>query len=202
MKQSLLITILVLLLFASNALGNDTTSLYKARLEQLHQLSQWLKTKPNFEFSPAALGTNTLDTNSVAWRTYDTAFALFYDRHLMDSMFAVNTNVFAPLAKFQLLKLFLSSYDNLLDIVPNDSMVFKAPLPLNTSKVQVQEMDSESEAIISLYFLIDGKEYEIFGFSFAPDKAKLTGMTEVGGDQATYNIVRNYIERLRARKGK
>jgi hypothetical protein len=192
MRQTSMIIVLALMLFSKSALGNDTTSLYKGRLQQLHQLSEWLKTKPNGQGS-----LESLNTNVTALKIYDTAFALFYDKPSMDSLFAIDTQVFGPSAKFRLMKDFLCSYDNLLDKVPYDSMRFRSPQPLNSPKALSQE-DSDAAGIISLYLLIDGKEYEIFGFYFAPNSAKLTGITDAGGDQATHKIIGNYVERLTA----
>jgi hypothetical protein len=93
------------------------------------------------------------------------------------------------------MKVFLCNYDSLHGKVPYDSMRSRSPQPLNSPKAPSQE-ELDAAGIISLNLLIDRKEYEIFGFYFAPNSAKLTGITDAGGDQATHKIIGNYIERL------
>jgi hypothetical protein len=175
--------------------GNDTTLLYKQRLEQIKSFSSWLNSKPNGQIS-----FTNLDTNATVWKVYDTAFVLFFDKLKMDSLFQTNQEVLAISAKYQLLKMFISAYDNLVTEVPFDSIKFKSTSLPGNNQAQPKDDNSYSKNSIILYFLIDEKEYEVFGFFFAENSAKLTGMTETGGDENNYKIVSSYIKQLSAIK--
>jgi len=114
----------------------------------------------------------------------------------MDSLLHSNQQVLPSSAKYQMLKIFFSGYDDLVAAVPFDSLKFKRIYQTNNNAGSQNDQYGRRNTII-LYFLIEGKEYEVYGFFFAENSAKLTGITEIGGDENLNKIVKNYIERLK-----
>lgn len=191
MKLRIIFLVLIISFFNTEVLGNDTAILYKQRLEQIKSFSSWLNSKPNGQIT-----FTNLDINSSIWKIYDTAFSLFFDKQIMDSLFQRNQEVLAISAKYQMQKIFLSNYDNLVDAVPFDSIKFKR-IHQASKNIGSQNDQYGRRNTIILYFLIDGKEYEEFGLFFAENSAKLTSITGMGGDEGRNKMVKNYIERLK-----
>jgi hypothetical protein len=186
MKLRLILILFVLVFSCEKTFGTDTTSLYKQRVNQIEQFSIWLKNKPISE--------SKLD--SSIWYTYDTAFSIFFDNHLMDSLFRLNTEVFTPAVKYQMLKIFIGSYDDLVHYVPLDSLRFKSVNETNSTKKRFSRNDEASKDFIVLCLFIDGKEYKAYGFFFVGNNVKPTGMTEMMMNEADRKIVRSYINQL------
>jgi hypothetical protein len=196
MKLKLVFLISTLFFSVADAFANDTAILYKQRLEQIKIFSSWLNTKPNTQIS-----FDNIDTTSLTWKAYDTAFSTFFDKQIMDSLFQIDQRVLQASAKYQMQKIFLSGYDNLIEDVPFDSVKFKRLLPASTNGGNQNDQYGRRNTII-VYFLIDGKEYEQFGLFFAENSTKFTGMTAMGGDENRNKIVTGYIERLKNAKTK
>ena len=191
MKLRLVYLISIIFLSIADAFGNDTALLYRQRIEQIKIFSSWLNTKPN-----AQISFSSIDTTSFTWKAYDTAFTTFFDKKIMDSLFQIDQRVHQVSAKYQLQKIFLSEYDNLIGAVPFDSVKFKRLLPARNNDGNQNDQYGRRNTI-TLYLLIDGKEYEQFGLFFAENSTKLTGMTVIGGNQNQNEIIKSYIERLK-----
>ena len=186
MKLRLIFIVFVFLFSCEKTFSADTTLLYKQRVNQIEQFSIWLKNKPLSELKP----------DSLTWQTYNTAFSIFFENHLMDSLFRLNTEVFTPAVKYQMLKIFIGGYGDLVHSIPLDSMRFKTVNDTNRIQERFSKNDYVTKDLIILTLFIDGKEYEVFGFFFVGDNIKLTGMTEMIMNQNDMKIVRNYINQL------
>lgn len=112
MKFRLIVLFFLTSSFCQNIFANDTSLLYNQRVEEIKKFSAWLENQPNGQVS-----FTNIDTNSAVWKLYDRAFILFFDKHIMDSLFQTNQQVFAIPAKYQMQKIFLSGYDNLIAAV-------------------------------------------------------------------------------------
>lgn len=142
--------------------ANDS-ALYRKRLKKIEHLHAWLSKRPHKRNV-----VNHLDTSQISWRSYDTVINTFFDRKYLDSLFKSrigSDDIFAPSAKYQILKLLISNFHDLTQKQCFRELKFKKAKLDNT---------------IVQYFLHDGKELTWTAFTFADKGVGLVDMPVYG----------------------
>jgi hypothetical protein len=190
--RSLLLTTTLVFAFCFAGKANDST-LFKARMQQIKSFSNWLASKSNNSFS-----FSEKDTLTPAWKLYDTAITLYFDRPAMDALFAGETNVFDVSAKYHLLKYMISGFDALCDKVPADSLQLEKTIPYDSVSDTYKD-PSGLHNMISQYIIVAGGKYTIFSFLFAESSTRLLSLIESGVPVEVSSKIRSYINGLPSR---
>jgi len=178
MKPGIFLTTL-LLLISTSLKANDSTTLYKERVQKIKGFYEWLAKRPYKD-----VNIFKADTTSECWKSYDTAINLFFDRHILDSLFenrSQQDDIFATSLKFQLLKQSIAGFHNLTQHECVDKLKFKC---------------SDSNLIIQ-FFSIKNTDYEFSGFWFLESTAELIGMPILGIPEPGYKIFKAFYVKLK-----
>lgn len=142
--------------------ANDS-ALYNRRLQKIEQLHAWLSKRPYI-----SIDIKNVDTNHISWRSYDTVVNTFFDRKYLDSLFASRVgsdDIFAPSAKYEILKLLISKFHELTQRQCFRELKFKK---------------ADLDNTIIQYFIHEGKELTWNAFTFADKGVRLVDMPIYG----------------------
>lgn len=179
--------ITTLLIFSSILGFANDSALYRKRVEKIEQLHAWLSKRPF-----TSIDIKNVDTNHISWRSYDTVINSFFDRNYLDSLFqsrAGSDEIFAPSAKYEILKLLISKFHELTQKQCFRDLKFKK-VDLDNTIVQL--------------FEYEGKELTWNAFTFADKGVKLVDMPvygfsteELGQFMLTYEKLKPCDEKIR-----
>jgi len=174
-----IILIFILLLISTILKANDSTALYKKRVQKIKGFYEWLAKRPYKD-----VNIFKADTASECWKSYDTAINLFFNRHILDSLYENKgqlDDIFATSLKFQLLKQSIASFHNLTQHECVNKLKFKY---------------SDSNLVIQ-FFSIKNKDYEFSGFWFLNGSTQLIGMPILNLPEPEYRIFKTFYDKLK-----
>jgi len=166
------------LLISSILKANDST-LYNKRIQKVKELYEWLSKRTYRE-----VNVFKADTASKSWKSYDTAINLFFNKHILDSLYenrGEQDDILATSLKFQLLKQTIAGFH---DLSKHDCF----------DKLKFKYIGSNS---LIQYFIFDSKEYKFTAFEFADNSTDLIGMPILGFPEPEYKIFKEYYDKLK-----
>lgn len=179
--------ITTLLIFSSILSFANDSALYRKRLEKIEQLHAWLSKRPY-----VSIDITNADTNHISWRSYDTVINIFFDRKYLDSLFQSRVgsdDIFAPSAKYEILKLLISKFHELTQKQCFRDLKFKK-VDLDNTIVQ--------------FFEYEGKELTWNAFTFTEKGVRFVDMPvyglsigELGQFMLTYEKLKPCDEKVR-----
>lgn len=180
---------IIFLLLINSTRANDTTLLYKQRIQQIQNLYKWIAEKPTL------VEQAKIDTNSIARHVYDTAINLFFNRQFLDSVFAIDTSYFTVPAKFEMIKSGISALTYIiLCKIQLDQIYFKpaAYFAIKNTPFVNQHIELPKDEIV-LYFIIENREIQYLHFVFFENNAKLYWVSFFGYDTVDAQLLTKYL---------
>ena len=192
-------SILSLLILINSVKANDSTELYKMRVQKIKELCIWLSKNTKSENVHEEAYYQYDSALNKNWKIFDSAIGIFYNKNIVDSIIN-NTegqdNFFGPSAKRKMFKGLLSRFNELSHHIEPDSLKFKS-VQTKESLNPTQTEKSQIENTIEQYFIIGGKFTMYLTFTFAEGTTLLTwiGVSEPPGEEG--KKLYQYIQALR-----
>jgi hypothetical protein len=167
-----------MIFFSIIAYSNDSTGLYKGRIQKLKEFSEWLSKEAKDEISVEGIYYQYDSTANKNWKIFDKAIDLFFNKRILDSIIestAGQNNIFSPSFKRRMLKGFIGRFNDLSHRVIPDSIKFKSEQSMQ-GNVPSKKGEIETRNVIIQYFIIDGEPIQYLSFWFEDGKPNLIGM--------------------------
>ena len=155
------------------AYANDSTELYRKRVQKIKEFSQWLSKKTEQEIAVEGIYYQYDSAANKNWKIFDKAIELFYNKRIIDSIInnESGNDIFEPVVKARIVKGFISRFNDLSHRLEADSLKFR-PEQLDL-KFQFSEKDIfRARNTIGQYFIIEGQIFEYFSFTFEEGNTK------------------------------
>ena len=176
--MKLLSCLFSMIFFSIIAYANDSTGLYKGRIQKLKEFSEWLSNEAKNEISVEGIYYQYDSTANKNWKVFDKAIDLFFNKRILDSIIE-NTegqnNIFPPAFKRRMVKGFIGRFNDLSHRVISDSIKFK-PEQFTQGYMPSKKGEIETRNVIIQYFIIDGKPVQYLSFWFEDNETNLIGM--------------------------
>ena len=176
--MKLLSCLFSLILFSIVASADDSTGLYKRRIEKLKEFSEWLSREAKNEITIEGIYYQYDSVANKNWKVFDKAIELFFNKRILDSIIE-NTegqnNIFPPDFKRRMVKGFIGRFNDLSHRVPSDSIKFK-PNQFRQGYVPSKKDEIKAGNVIIQYFMIDGNPVQYLSFWFEDGETNLIGI--------------------------